>query len=296
MKPLSCNPPARVCRFLILALFLASSCRRSDRLTPDSGTPEIIKTKSGAEMVLIPAGWFTMGSDRGEADEQPARKVRIDAFLIDRFEVTQEQFRKCKGKDSDAHFKGNRNPVENISWPVAALYCNARSRIEDLQPCYDEETGACDFEADGYRLPSEAEWEYACRAGSDGEYSFGVNPRRLKRYAWFRNNSAKRTHPVGSRKPNPWGIYDLHGNVSEWCNDVYDAGYYKRGSESNPRGPPDSPTARFVVRGGAWNSSANACRSAYRAGEAPGQIDGCFAHSDIGFRCIRALRDRPEWH
>ncbi len=248
--------------------------------------PPVVKTATG-EMVVVPAGWFTMGSPRGQADEEPPHRVWIDAFLMDRCEVTQGQIKRLMKRDHPFHFKADQNSAENVSWPVAALFCNARSRAEGLQPCYDEKSGACTFEADGYRLPTEAEWEYACRAGSDGEYFFGSDAALLQSYAWLRDNSDRRTHPVGTRKPNPWGLCDMYGNVSEWCNDVYDASYYAQASEKNPRGPAETDTSKFVVRGGAWNSSANACRSAYRVGESPGQVDGCFARSDIGFRCVR---------
>jgi formylglycine-generating enzyme required for sulfatase activity len=242
-------------------------------------------------MVLVPAGWFTMGSDRGEADETPSRKVWVDGFLIDKYEVTQEQFAKLATRDDPSLFRGHKNPVENLTWPDVVRYCNARSRAEGLELCYDEETGGCDFEASGYRLPTEAEWEYACRAGSDSEYFFGRDARRIEDYAWFKDNSAKKTHPVGTRRPNPWGIHDMCGNVTEWCNDVYGADYYGNGPERNPRGPAYHDLAKCVVRGGAWNTSANACRSARRAGEDPGQVDGCFSRGDIGFRCVRTVPD-----
>jgi formylglycine-generating enzyme required for sulfatase activity len=203
--------------------------------------------------------------------------------------VTQQQFARLATRKDPSLFKGLKNPVENLTWPDVVLYCNARSRAEGLEPCYDERTGACNFEAGGYRLPTEAEWEYACRAGSDMEYSFGSDARRLKDYAWFRDNSRKRTHPVGTKRPNPWGIYDMYGNVTEWCNDVYGADYYGNAPERNPRGPAYHDLAKCVTRGGAWNRSANACRSASRAREDPGQVDSCFSHGDIGFRCVRRV-------
>jgi len=237
-------------------------------------------------MILVPAGAFMMGSNQGEDDEKPVHKVWVDSFLIDKCEVTQEQFSTLMQKDP-SHFKGARNPVERIPWGDAAWYCNHRSRAEGLEPCYDEKTGACDFNANGYRLPTEAEWEYACRAGSTAEFHFGNDESQIDAYGWFQGNSAKKTHPVGRKKPNPWGIHDMHGNVMEWCNDVYEADYYGKSPERNPRGPADSPMAEFVLRGGAWNTSADACRSARRVGEYPSQPDGCFAHDDIGFRCVR---------
>jgi formylglycine-generating enzyme required for sulfatase activity len=245
-----------------------------------------VKTRHG-EMVLVPAGWFMMGSDRGEDAEKPVHKVWVDALLIDKCEVTQEQFSQLMQK-APSHFKGPRNPVERVPWGDAAWYCNHRSRAEGLEPCYDETTGACNFRATGYRLPTEVEWEYACRAGTSTDFGFGDDARKLGDHGWFDGNAGKRTHPVGMKKPNRWGIHDMHGNVMEWCNDVYEADYYQRSPERDARGPADSPLAKFVLRGGAWHSSADACRSAYRLGEFPAQPDACFAHDDIGFRCVRS--------
>ncbi len=174
-------------------------------------------------------------------------KVWIDAFLMDRHEVTQAEYEKL-GKieafPNPSHFQGADLPVEQVTWPQAARFCNARSRLEGLQPCYNEDTGACDFEANGYRLPTEAEWEYACRAGTDSDYSFGDEARQLGDFAWFADNSAKKTHPVGRKKPNPWGLFDMHGNVAEWCQDVYDPSYYKASPEKTPRGPDEGNEIR----------------------------------------------------
>ena len=117
------------------------------------------------------------------------------------------------------------------------------------------------------------------------DYSFGSDNRQLSQYAWFADNANKQTHPVGQKKPNAWGLYDMYGNVAEWCNDVYEKGYSKDGPASNPHGPEDGP--KRVLRGGAWNSRADDCRSACRVGESPGSQDACFARDAIGFRCVR---------
>jgi len=262
-----------------------SGCDNTNRPKSIDELPAVVKTKHG-EMVLLPAGWFMMGSDRGQKDEKPVHKVWIDSFLIDKCEVSQEHFERLMNKNY-SHFKGPENPVEQHAWGDAARYCNARSRAEGLQPCYDEQTGACDFNANGYRLPTEAEWEYTCRAGSKNDFQFGKDKSKLRTYAWFAENSVGKSHPVGRKKPNRWGIYDMHGNVAEWCNDVYGETYYADVAKNSLRGPREIPTSKFVVRGGAWNSSASACRSAYRDSETPGQPDGCFARDDIGFRCVR---------
>ncbi len=281
-------------RACLVAIVLLASCRNADEPVPGSkGLPApsteglaVIQTKTGAEMVLIPAGRFAMGSTEGKADEAPVHEVSIDAFLIDRTEVTQEQYAKLVVANP-SHFKGPDRPVEQISWADAAMYCNLRSRDEGLEPCYDEQTAKCNLQANGYRLPTEAEWEYACRAGSDAAYSFGPDGRLLQQFAWHAENASKKTQPVAQKKPNAWGLFDVHGNVAEWCNDVYDAGYYRESPAKNPTGPADGE--KYVLRGGAWSSRPESCRSAARFGEDPGFQDACFARDAIGFRCVRRV-------
>ncbi len=238
--------------------------------------------------MLIPAGSFEMGSRTGRIEEKPVHRVSIDAFLMDRHEVTQAEYEKL-GKieafSNPSHFQGADLPVEQVTWPQAARFCNARSRLEGLRPCYNEDTGACDFEADGYRLPTEAEWEYACRAVTDSDYSFGSEARKLGDFAWYADNSAKKTHPVGQKKPNPWGLVDMHGNVAEWCHDVYEPSYYQASPEKNPKGPDEG--SEYVLRGGSWKAAVDALRSASRLGENPGFSDACLARDAIGFRCVR---------
>jgi len=263
-----------------------AACKQAPRVA----SPVILATKSGLEMVLVPAGRFTMGSDKGKDDERPAHEVRLDAFLIDRTEMTQAAFGKLVPVNG-SHFKGPDRPVEMISWGDAALYCNRRSKDEGLEPCYDEQTGSCNFNATGYRLPTEAEWEYACRAGSSGDDGFGADTRQLAQTAWFADNASKRTQPVGQKRPNSWGLYDMHGNVAEWCNDVYAKSYYKDAPSNNPLGPTGGP--QRVLRGGSWSTKADACRSAYRVGESPGSQDACFARDAIGFRCVRRAPQTP---
>jgi formylglycine-generating enzyme required for sulfatase activity len=266
------------------------SCRKADEPPPIATAPEVVTTKSGIEMVLIPAGRFAMGSANGKEDETPVHEVQLSAFLMDRCEMTQANYAKlCPINGS--HFKGPDRPVEMISWDDAALYCNKRSRAEGFEPCYDEDTGACNFAANGYRLPTEAEWEYACRAGTSGDYSFGSDKRQLGQYAWFADNANKRTQPAAKKKPNAWGLFDMHGNVAQWCNDVYEKGYYKSSPAKDPTGPREGPLR--VLRGGAWNSPADACRSASRVGESPGSHDACFARDAIGFRCVRRAARNP---
>ncbi len=272
------------CGLLILVVLAGPACQRIEPRGGDSKPPEIVQTPSGMEMVLIPAGSFRMGSDGGEPDQAPAHDVRVDAFLMDRHEMTQEVYGKLV-RPNGSNFKGPQRPAEMVSWAEAALYCNLRSRAEGLEPCYDEDTAECDFEADGYRLPTEAEWEYACRAGTTTRWSFGDDPAKLPQYGWFKANANKTTHPVKQKDPNAWGLYDMHGNVAEWCNDVYAKDYYGNSRKENPRGPAQGE--KYVLRGGAWNGSEESCGAAYRVGEDPGFQDACFARDAIGFRCVR---------
>ncbi len=282
------------CLIISLSFCLGCSGNAGNPAGPSKSqkTPADSVTKDG--MVLIPAGYFKMGSTHGRPDEKPVHKVSIDAFYMDRYEVTQAEFERV-GKDAalsnPSHFKGDDLPVEQITWVNAAKFCNARSKLAGLKPCYNVNDASCDFTADGYRLPTEAEWEYACRAGSDDDYSFG-NENRLNDYGWYMDNSAKKTHPVGQKLPNAWGLYDMHGNVAEWCNDVYDEGYYAQSPDKNPRGPDDGKEyVEYVLRGGSWKSTRHATRSSYRLGENPGFSDACLARDAIGFRCVRRAVD-----
>jgi formylglycine-generating enzyme required for sulfatase activity len=275
-----------VLAWLILMPLASLGCGHGGRVVLRD--PVTMTTKSGIKMVVIPAGSFEMGSRHGRSDEQPVHKVSVDSFLMDQHEVTQAEYEKLGKIDAFAnpsHFQGQDLPVEQVTWPQAARFCNARSRLEGLQPCYNEDTGECNFQATGYRLPTEAEWEYACRAGTDTAYAFGNDTRKLGDFAWFADNSAKKTHPVGQKKPNPWGLFDMHGNVAEWCHDVYDKNYYQASPENNPRGPADGK--EYVLRGGSWKSTAETLRSSYRLGESPGFSDACLARDAIGFRCVR---------
>jgi formylglycine-generating enzyme required for sulfatase activity len=275
----------RVARAPMIVL-LFQACLGCSNATP--ALPSIEVTKSGIEMVHIPAGYFEMGSKHGSADEKPVHKVWVDAFLMDRHEVTQAAYEKLgqiEAFPNPSHFKGADLPVEQVTWPQAARFCNARARFEGLKPCYNEDTAECDFQADGYRLPTEAEWEYACRAGTGTDYSWGGDAKRLGPFAWSAENAGKKTHPVGQKQPNPWGLFDMHGNVAEWCQDVFDKDYFKNSPEKNPRGPAEGK--EYVLRGGSWKSTADALRSSYRIGETPGFSDACLARDAIGFRCVR---------
>jgi len=240
--------------------------------------------KSGAEMVLIPAGEFTMGDEAGEDDERPAHRVKLTAFYMDVTEVTQASFQALMGRNP-AKFAAPDKPVERISWHAAIQYCNMRSQRDGLQPCYDLKTLTCDFSANGYRLPTEAEWEYACRAGTTTRWSFGDDAGKLKDHAWYKPNSGKTTHPVKAKRPNPWGLYDMHGNVAEWCQDFYAESYTDEDAVHDPRGPASGEDR--VLRGGSWAVDEDSCRSSARNFEAPGFADVCFGYEAYGFRCVR---------
>ncbi len=245
--------------------------------------PRKVTCLSGLAMIQVPAGSFTMGDGRGEIDEKPHR-VSLASFLVDVLPVTQREYERLTG-ENPARWRGTDNPVEQTRWSDAVKYCNARSKEEGHGLCYDLATWECDFGATGYRLPTEAEWEYACRAGTSTRYSFGDEEKKLKHFAWTEENSGGRPRPVGKKLPNPWGLYDLHGNVWEWCNDFYKVDYYSGGQEQDPRGPGSGDDK--VLRGGCWRSPARECRSSYRYNEAPGYTDICFGYDIYGFRCVR---------
>lgn len=235
-----------------------------------------------AALVSIPAGKFMMG-DKDEVDAPP-HEVSVSAFLMDKHLVTQDQFQKLMGANP-SRWKGGQNPVEQLRWSDAVKFCNKRSEAEGLKPCYDLATLKCDFSADGYRLPTEAEWEYACRAGTTTPYFFGASPAKAGEFAWFDKNAGGKPRPVGQKQPNPWGLHDMTGNVWQWCNDFYDVEYYSKSPKQDPPGPAEGKNK--VLRGGAWRFSADNCRSGYRYNENPGSADVCFGYDIYGFRCVR---------
>ena len=278
--------PHRLSPSLLALLTLALLCAWPVRAVGPSAEPTEITTPSGVNMMLLPAGTFTMGDEDGEVDE-PEHKVAVGPFYIDQYEVTQEEFQRVMG-ENPSKVKGQKNPVEQIRWSDAVRYCNARSRLEGLEAAYDLDTWTCRFEANGYRLPTEAEWEYAARAGATSAYVFGDEETKLKQHAWYKANAGGKPRPVRQRRPNAWKLYDMHGNVWEWCNDFYKVDYYLESPEKDPRGPVSGE--KKVLRGGCWNSNPDACRSAYRYNENPAYTDACFGYDIYGFRCVRPYR------
>ena len=265
-------------RAALLLMLAGCEAGEVDGPAPEPKNLPMITTKSGVEMLLLPAGEFSMGSEKGKDDERPVHSVKVAAFYMDRTEVTQGELDRLK-VPNPSKFKGPSLPVELMPWTKAALFCNIRSRAEGLEPCYDEDTAACDPSKSGYRLPTEAEWEYACRGGTSTSYGFGATPKRLKDHAWYAANAEKKTHPVKSKKPNAFGLYDLHGNVAEWCNDPYAKDAYAKGAPVEAE--------QYVLRGGSWASGEERLRSAARSAENPGFTDACLAPDTMGFRCVR---------
>ena len=207
----------------------------------------------GMKFKLIPAGTFTMGDASGDDDETPHEVTLTKPFKMGVHEVTQAQYEQVMGVNP-SRFKGANNPVEMVSWEEAVEFCRRLSELPAEKAA-----------GNVYRLPTEAEWEYACRAGTTTKYSFGDDESELGNYAWSLENSGDKTHPVGGKKPNAWGLHDMHGNVSEWCQDCY--GAYPIGSVTDPTGPAFNSTnsvhigiGRRTVRGGSCVNSAGVCR------------------------------------
>jgi formylglycine-generating enzyme required for sulfatase activity len=214
------------------------------------------------DMVLIPAGEFMMGSPESDKDtvhhEKPQHRVRITKpFYLGKYLVTQAQWEAVMG-NNPSYFKGPRNPVEDVSWE------DCRGFVEKLNAKSPPGEGK-------FQLPTEAQWEYACRAGSTTRYCFGDDEKQLGEYAWYGANSGSKTHPVGEKKANAWGLYDMHGNVWEWCQDWFDARYYAKSPTDDPTGPAGG--AYRVYRGGSWYYPAWCCRSANRNLDVPGNRD-----------------------
>jgi WD40 repeat protein len=239
-------------RIWILALLLPAACEKAP--VAASGFT-VFASPTGGELVLLPSGIY-----------------------MDRTEVTQELWTKVMGSNPSKR-KDPKRPVEPVRWTEAVRFLNRCSEMDGLAPCYDVATGACNFDADGYRLPTETEWEAACRAGTKAKYSFGDDASSLGAHGWFKGNSGGQTHPVGQKPMNAFGLHDLHGNVWEWCQD------WHADAPSGPRGPETGK--QRVLRGGAWESTPEKCAADYRAKDFPAFTDACFGSDSYGFRRVK---------
>ena len=250
MAYLAVNPRSEKVRSLV---------EQSERII----SPPTFTNSVGISLTLLPMGSFTMGDAAGSSDEKPHRVTLTRPFYVGVYEVTNAQWKKVMGS-VPSNWKDDDRPVEQVSLDDAVEFCRKLSELPA-----ERRAGRV------YRLPTEAEWEYACRAGTTTKYSFGDDESLLGDYGWFDGNSGKQTHPVGLKKPNAWGLYDMHGNVWERCSDWY--GDYPDGAMTDPKGP--SSGSYRVYRGGSWDSSAGFCRSAFRYGYFPSSH-----FSGLGFR------------
>jgi formylglycine-generating enzyme required for sulfatase activity len=252
-------------------------------------------------MVLVKGGTFIMGTNSGDKDEKPAHEVLISDFYIGKHEVTQSEWMKYN-KFNRCKFKGNDLPVENVSWFEVIKYCNDRSIDEGLEPCYNFKNGhrECDFRKNGYRLPTEAEWEYAAQEMQVVSKTLYSGSNNLMEVAWYWSNSGLefmdktwdftriqdnkcQTHPVEQLSPNKLGLYDMSGNVREWCWDLY--GDFSKSDKQNPKG--NSSGVYRVVKGGSWVNFPENCRIKNRFGHTP-----TLKYSDLGFRLCRTSNNR----
>jgi formylglycine-generating enzyme required for sulfatase activity len=237
-------------------------------------------------MVDLPGGRFVMGSpdsdDMAEADEKPEHEVTVAPFRMAITPVTVELYEKIMAPSTAAGERAARLPATGVSWVDAVRFCNRLSNLPAIGPATRGSFGRwrCNWRADGYRLPTEAEWEYACRAGSTSRYGFGDDPAGLDGYAWYAGNANGQPQPVATRRANAWGLYDMHGNVWEWCWDWY--GSYTPGHPRNPRGPMKFRSGRRVLRGGSFFFPPAFLRSAHRFVDVPE-----FWVRGSGFRCVR---------
>jgi formylglycine-generating enzyme required for sulfatase activity len=252
--------------------------------------PEILTTSIGLKLKRIPAGTFLMGASpedkEADADERPQHRVTISRpFYLGIHEVTQSEYKQIMGQNPSRFQDSDQQPVEQVSWFDAVAFCNKLSEREGRKPSYQiEGEKVTILSGNGFRLPTEAEWEYACRAGSETKYPFGDDSAELGKYAWFGEDfNTGKTHPVGQKQPNRWGLHDMLGNVWEWCQDGYDANSYKNAPPVDPPGP--SGASHRVFRGGGWRGSPRGCRSADRVRSEPEDRSSC-----LGFR-LAAVQD-----
>ncbi len=243
-------------------------------------------------LVLIPPGEFDMGSPKELIDgelkahgddgwyknhlpsEGPQHHVRITKpFWLGATDVTQEEYQRVMGSNPSKFQGGSRRPVEQVLWDEAVDFCRRLSELPREKAAKRR-----------YGLPTDAQWEYACRAGTTTRRYSGDDEPGLLDVAWFNMNAGGQTHPVGQKRPNVWGLYDMYGNVWQWCRDWQDMGYYARSPTDDPAGP--SSGGNHLLRGGSWNYGANYCRSACHLGYPPSERD-----SHLGFRVCLVIAE-----
>lgn len=240
------------------------------RASAEPDRTDVLAAADSLILVTVEPGSFEMGGD-GQEDERPVHTVQISSgFEISAHEITQRQYRLVMGVNPSS-IKGDELPVESVSWEEAVEFCRRISEV----------TG------ETYRLPTEAEWEYACRAGSTSSHYWGggVFARVAGEFAWYFDNSFYTSHPIADKKPNQWRLFDMSGNVAEWCADYYSPDYYQQSPEIDPAGP-DAGQYR-VVRGGSYKDSLEKLRSAARSHSGP---DRSGAADTTGFRVVKELR------
>jgi len=277
---------------------------------PDGNRPSISGQAAVVPngMVRIEGGTFIMGSptnETGRGDDEIQHRVTVNSFYMGKYLVTQKEYLAIMGVNpgaGNAEYEGDNFPVMRLDWYDAIEYCNRLSLFEGLTPAYMIDKNRSDpnnknehdkkrwrviwdRDANGYRLPTEAEWEYACRAGTTTPYSFGINiTGSLANYHWSDSVHNHDPTPVGKYPPNQWGLYDMHGNVWEWCWDWY--GDYSKEAKDNPSGPVSGTF--HVLRGGSWRTTKDGIRSAFRLNEPPWYIYQNYGYFDTeGFRVVR---------
>ena len=253
------------------------STKSPPAITGDINHTDAFLNSIGMKLRLIPAGSFSMGDAGGADDEKPVHPVKItEPFYIGVYEVTNAQYRRIMG-EVPSGWKDDNRPVEQVTWGAAYEFCQRLSALpEELSNGHI------------YRLPTEAEWEYALRAGTQTKFAFGDDESQLSKYAWFANTSRDQTHPVGLKRPNAWGLYDMQGNVYEWVSDWYEPSYYTKSPVSDPQGPVSG--LDHVIRGGGRYVAPADCRSGHR-GHGEWNRD-----RDLGFRVVlsTSASERPK--
>lgn len=313
-----------VCLIVVLAAVVRAPAPARDPAPAHKGYAEtVLGSKVVIDMIALPGGEFTMGSPPGEVgrkeDEGPQVHVRVGAFWMAKCEIPWDAYDlywKEEALPEGGKPPSPQYPADAITRPTPPYADETFGHAREGHPCLgmthhaammycrwlSKKTGKA------YRLPTEAEWEYACRAGTKTAFGFGDDPAMLNDYAWYRGNSDDTTHPLGKKKPNAWGLYDMHGNVAEWCLDHYSPKDYMAFPAGKlaiaPVRKPDDVKFSHVVRGGSWADEAKNCRSAARRGsekswfrqdpQRPQSIwwmtDGDF----VGFRIVRAVEEQPE--